>query len=97
MAAEMTAETVHQAATDTLTTRQDVDGILAGLKSLIEGLASSWTGAGATAFQGVIEVWNKEAADLLDTLETIANMLDESATASTETDEADASSFAGLL
>ncbi len=93
----MTAETVHQAAVDSLTAKQDVDGILQGLRSLVDALIDSWKGQGSTAFTGVMEIWDTESKDLMDALENIANMLDDSATASTETDEADASSFQGLL
>jgi WXG100 family type VII secretion target len=93
----MTAETVHQAAVDSLNTKQDVDGILQGLRSLVDALVESWKGQGSTAFNEVMVIWDTESKDLMDALENIANMLDQSATASTETDEADASSFAGLL
>jgi WXG100 family type VII secretion target len=95
--AEMDADTVHQAAVDTFSTKNDVDGILGGLKSLVESLIESWRGAGSTAFGGVMEIWNQESADLMEALQGIGEMLDSSGTAATETDEADAGSFAGLL
>ncbi|WP_344491639.1 WXG100 family type VII secretion target [Glycomyces endophyticus] len=93
----MDADTVHQAAVDTFNTKQDVDGVLADLKSLVESLIESWRGAGSTAFSGVMEVWNTESADLMEALQGIGEMLDSSGTAATETDETDASSFANLL
>ncbi|MCD0445484.1 WXG100 family type VII secretion target [Glycomyces sp. A-F 0318] len=93
----MTADTVHQAAVDTLNAKNDVDGTLAGLKSLVETLADAWKGQGAVAFQNVMEQWNKESADLLEALQNIADMLDTSATATTEQDEESGSDFAGLL
>jgi WXG100 family type VII secretion target len=93
----MTSETVHQAAVDSLTAKQDVDSILQGLRSLVDALIDTWKGQGSTAFTGVMEVWDTESKDLMDALENIANMLDSSATAATETDEGDASNFAGLL
>ncbi|PRY54156.1 WXG100 family type VII secretion target [Glycomyces artemisiae] len=93
----MTTETVQQAAIDTLNTRQDVDGTLSGLKSLCDMLASAWTGSGATAFQAVMADWDKEAQDLLDALENIANMLDASAVATDDQDSESASDFGGLL
>jgi WXG100 family type VII secretion target len=93
----MTADTVHEAATNTLNTKQDVDATLAGLRSLVEMLASAWSGQAAVAFQEVMTTWDKESADLQDALENIANMLDSSATATTEQDEEGHSDFAGML
>lgn len=94
---QMTTETVQQAAVDTLNARQEVDGTLAGLKSLCDMLADAWKGAGAVAFQGVMEQWDKEAQDLLDALENIANMLDASAVATDDQDNESASDFSGML
>ena len=94
---QMTTETVQQAAVDTLNTRQDVQGTLSGLKSLCDMLASAWTGAGAVAFQEVMLQWDQESNELLDALETIAEMLDSSAVATDEQDQESGGDFAGLL
>ena len=93
----MTAETVHQAAVDTLNAKQDVDGTLAGLRSLVDMLASAWEGQAAVAFQEIMTTWDKESADLQDALENIATMLDSSATATEDQDAESQSDFTGLL
>ncbi|MEU6249164.1 WXG100 family type VII secretion target [Glycomyces sp. NPDC047010] len=93
----MTEDTVRDAAVETLNARQDVDGTLASLKSLCDSLAASWQGAGAASFQEVMIVWDKEATDLLEALENIANMLDNSATATADQDQTSSQGFDGLL
>ncbi|WP_194201876.1 WXG100 family type VII secretion target [Glycomyces albidus] len=93
----MTVETVQQAAVDTLNCRQEVDGTLGELRTLCDSLIASWQGAGATAFSETMEIWDREAKDLLDALENIANMLDASATATDEQDATSSQGFEGLL
>lgn len=90
---ELDADTAHQAATDTLNTRESVDGNLSTLRNLMEDLAAAWTGAAGTSLQNTMVTWDQKAALLLDALSDIAENLDASATASTEQDADDASAL----
>ncbi|GAA2169705.1 hypothetical protein GCM10010403_50810 [Glycomyces rutgersensis] len=96
----MDTDTVAQAATDTVNAKLSVDGNLDRLKALCDELASSWTGAGATAFNQVMVQWDTEAAKLLDALQDIADSLDSSAAQQAEQDaesQSDFSAFDGEL
>jgi WXG100 family type VII secretion target len=95
-AVAMTAETVEQAAIDTMNAKLEVDGNLQSLKGLCDNLAASWGGAGAAAFQEVMLVWDQEASDLLEALQNIADMLDASAAATVEQDLDSQNDFASF-
>ena len=90
---ELDADTAHQAATDTLNTRESVDGNLNTLRNLMEDLSQAWTGAAGTSLQNTMTTWDEKAAQLLDALSDIAEALDSSATASTEQDAEDAAAL----
>jgi WXG100 family type VII secretion target len=89
----MDTTTVAQAATDSVNAKLDVDGELQALKALCDDLAAGWTGAGATAFNNVMQTWDAEAAKLLDALQDIADSLDSSAAEQAEMDAESSSDF----
>lgn len=89
----MDAETVAQAAMDTVNAKLTVDGNLDSLKAVCDDLAASWTGQGAGAFQRVMEQWDIQAAKLQDALQDIADQLDSSAAATAEQDYESSSDF----
>lgn len=96
----MDTETVAQGATDTVNAKLSVDGNLDRLKALCDELAASWTGAGATAFNQVMQQWDAESAKLLEALQEIADQLDSSSAAQAEMDadsQSDFSNFDGDL
>ncbi|WP_157930733.1 WXG100 family type VII secretion target [Glycomyces xiaoerkulensis] len=82
----MTPETVAQAATDTINAKWNVDGTLQDLRTVVDEVRASWSGAAAQKFEAVMEDWNKEATDLCTTLEEIAEQLDQSAAQTAEQD-----------
>jgi WXG100 family type VII secretion target len=92
----MDADTVAQAATDTVNAKLSVDGNLDRLKALCDELAASWTGQGATAFANLMLQWDAEAAKLLDALQDIADNLDASAAAQAEMDSESNSEFSAF-
>ncbi|WP_025272710.1 WXG100 family type VII secretion target [Haloglycomyces albus] len=84
----MDEETVHQAAQDTFNTKQTVEGNLGTIKGVVDNVLGSWEGEAAKTFEELMEVWDEEAKDLLEQLETIGQLLDESAYNAAEADAA---------
>ncbi|GLZ81818.1 ESAT-6-like protein [Actinorhabdospora filicis] len=67
--------TIQKASQDVLTTKDNIDGQLSALRSLIAELASGWQGQAAGAFNRVMETYNGEAKTLMDALEAISEQL----------------------
>ena len=79
--------TLHKAATDVRSTRQEVEGDLRRLSSLAEELGSQWRGQAATGFHGLMTRFNEDAQKLQQALGDIADLLDKEANAHQHTDE----------
>ena len=81
------AETLHQAANDVRNTKEDVEGDLNSLQSLIGELESGWTGKAGTSFQGLMNRWNDASGKLLGALGDIGDLLDKGGESHTQSDE----------
>lgn len=71
-------DTINQAATDTQTTKDDIQGKLQTLRGLMEDLAGSWKGAASAKFSQVMQAYDKEGNDIMSALENIAEILKQS-------------------
>lgn len=88
MAFEVDQQTLHAAANDVRSTRQDVDGDLNRLRGVIDQLAGTWRGGAAISFQNLMQRWNEDTRKLLVALDGIGELLDQSGTQHQVTDEA---------
>ena len=88
MAFEVDQQTLHAAANDVRSTRQDVDGDLNRLRGVIDQLAGTWRGGAAISFQNLMQRWNEDTRTLLVALDGIGELLDRSGTQHQVTDEA---------
>lgn len=61
-------------------TRSDVDGDLTRLRGLVDQLAGAWRGQAAVGFQNLMQRWDQDTAKLLQALDNIAELLDQSGT-----------------
>lgn len=75
MAITADVATIQQASQDVLTTKENINGQLNTLGTLIEELRGGWQGAAALAFGGVMEKYQEEATTLLTALEAISEQL----------------------
>jgi WXG100 family type VII secretion target len=77
MAFEVSAASLHTAASDVRSTRSDVDG----------ELAMAWKGGASTGFQNLMLRWNEDTNKLLTAMDNIADLLDKSGTTHQVNDE----------
>jgi early secretory antigenic target protein ESAT-6 len=70
-------ETLHQAAKDVRTARNDVNGDLARLRGVVDDLAVAWAGQASTGFQSLMVRWDADVAKLLRAMDEIADLLDQ--------------------
>ncbi len=70
---------VQAAAQEVRSTRQEVGGDLRTLSGVVGELSGAWKGSASTAYQGVMERWNKDANNLLQSLDLIADLLHKAA------------------
>ncbi|MFG1674034.1 WXG100 family type VII secretion target [Micromonospora sp. NPDC049282] len=87
MAFEVTAASLHTAASDVRSTRSDVDGELKKLWNVVDDLAMAWKGQASTGFQGLMNRWTEDTAKLLTAMDNIADLLDKSGTTHQVNDE----------
>ncbi len=87
MAYEAEVATLHQAASDTRSTRTEIDGDLRKLWGVVDNLAMAWKGAASTGFQDLMQRWNEDNTKLLKALDDIADLLDHTGTATQVNDE----------
>ncbi|MGA3561757.1 WXG100 family type VII secretion target [Melissospora conviva] len=84
---EVDHATLHTAASDVRSTRQDVDGELKKLWNVVDDLALAWKGGASTGFQQLMTRWNEDTAKLLVAMDSIAELLDKSGTTHQVNDE----------
>ena len=71
--------TLHTAANDVRSTRDDIKGDLHKLESLVQqDLGSAWQGVAAGSFQQLMLRWNDDSKTLLKAMDDIADLLDKS-------------------
>jgi WXG100 family type VII secretion target len=71
--------TLHTAANDVRSTRDDIQGDLTKLETLVQqDLASAWQGAAAGSFQQLMQRWSDDSKTLLRAMDDIADLLDKS-------------------
>ena len=87
MAFEVSAASLHTAASDVRSTRSDVDGELKKLWNVVDDLAMAWKGGASTGFQNVMLRWNDDTNKLLTAMDNIADLLDKSGTTHQVNDE----------
>lgn len=87
MAYEAEVATLHQAASDTRSTRTEIDGDLRKLWGVVDNLAMAWKGAASTGFQSLMQRWNEDNTKLLKALDDIADLLDKTGTTTQVNDE----------
>jgi WXG100 family type VII secretion target len=76
---ELDAATLHKAASDVRSTREEVNGDLGRLRDAVDDLAIAWLGDAGTKFQELMQRWNDDVTKLLTAMDDIGNMLDRSA------------------
>jgi WXG100 family type VII secretion target len=79
--------TLHTAAKDVRSTRAEVDGELAKLRSTVEELAAAWQGRAAAGLQQVVTRWDGDVKKLLQAMDQIADLLDKSGNTHQANDE----------
>jgi WXG100 family type VII secretion target len=84
---EVNAATLHGAAKDVRTTRTEVDGELKTLFGVVDDLAVAWAGQASTGFQQLMVRWQQDVTKLLHAMDSIADLLDKSATQHVANDE----------
>jgi ESAT-6 family protein len=73
--------TLHTAASDVRSTRDEIQGDLSRLESLVQqDLAGAWQGSAATSFQQLMQRWHTDSKTLMQAMGDIADLLDKSAT-----------------
>lgn len=87
MAFEVDGATLHQAANDVRSTRSDVDGDLSRLRGMVDQLANAWRGQAGVGFQNLMQRWDQDTAKLLNALDNIGELLDQSGTQHEVNDE----------
>jgi WXG100 family type VII secretion target len=84
---EVNAATLHGAAKDVRATRAEVDGELKTLAGVVDDLAVAWAGQASTGFQQLMGRWQTDVTKLLHAMDSIADLLDKSATEHVANDE----------
>jgi ESAT-6 family protein len=84
---QVEAATLHAAAGNVRSTRQDVDGELRKLLGVVDELSGAWQGQASTGFQNLMQRWNSDSQALLSALGEIADLLDKAGTQHTVNDE----------
>ncbi|MFI2709228.1 WXG100 family type VII secretion target [Micromonospora sp. NPDC018662] len=87
MAFEVSAASLHTAASDVRSTRSDVDGELKKLWNVVDDLAMAWKGQASTGFQSLMTRWTEDTNKLLTAMDNIADLLDKSGTTHQVNDE----------
>ncbi|MGC4768583.1 WXG100 family type VII secretion target [Micromonospora sp. DT44] len=87
MAFEVSAASLHTAASDVRSTRSEVDGELKKLWDVVDDLAMAWKGQASTGFQSLMTRWNEDTVSLLTAMDNIADLLDKSGTTHQVNDE----------
>ncbi len=73
--------TLHTAANDVRSTRDEIQGDLSKLESLVQqDLASAWQGTAAGSFQHLMQRWHDDSKTLMQAMQDIADLLDKSGT-----------------
>jgi WXG100 family type VII secretion target len=75
--------------------KNDITQQLAGLKAAIDNLGGNWQGSASTAYNQLYQQWNTSATSLFQSLEGIANMLKQAATAYEQTETQLQTGFSG--
>ncbi|MGA8112397.1 MAG: WXG100 family type VII secretion target [Actinocatenispora sp.] len=80
--------TLHTAAKDVRSTRDEIQGDLSKLESLVQqDLASAWQGTAAASFQQLMNRWHDDSKTLMQAMADIADLLDKSGTNHEVTDQ----------
>jgi WXG100 family type VII secretion target len=80
--------TLHTAANDVRSTRDEIQGDLNKLESLVQqDLANAWQGTAAKSFHQLMERWHADSKTLMQAMNDIADMLDKSGTQHQTNDE----------
>jgi WXG100 family type VII secretion target len=79
--------TLHAAAADVRSVRQEVDGELGKLRGVVDMLAGAWQGAAGAGFQNLMSRWDGDSRKLMEAMSAISDMLDESGTSHQVTDD----------
>ena len=79
--------TLHAAAADVQSVRQEVDGELGKLRGVVDMLAAAWQGAAGAGFQNLMSRWDADSRRLADAMSAISDMLSESGTSHQVTDD----------
>jgi WXG100 family type VII secretion target len=87
MAFEVDHATLHTAANDVRTTRDEVDGEMKKLWNVVDDLAIAWQGKASTGFQSLMTRWDEDVKQLQKALSDIADLLDKSGTTHQVNDE----------
>jgi len=85
---EVDHASLHTAANDVRSTRDEIQGDLNKLESLVEqDLSSAWQGTAAGSFRQLMHRWNEDSKTLLKAMDDIADLLDKSGTQHQVNDE----------
>ncbi|GAA4217954.1 WXG100 family type VII secretion target [Actinocatenispora rupis] len=80
--------TLHTAANDVRSTRDEIQGDLNKLESLVQqDLESAWKGTAAGSFQTLMQRWHEDSKTLMQAMADIADLLDKSGTQHQQNDE----------
>ena len=87
------AATLHRAAKDVRSTRQQVDAKLKDLSGEVDNLRAGWQGSAAGGFQQLMVRWNEDVRKLLGAMDSIADLLDKSGTTHAANDQEQQEAF----
>jgi WXG100 family type VII secretion target len=86
--------TLHAAANDCRSGVEQVQGEQTKVRNTRDTVAASWQGAASTTFQGVMDAWGADCGKLMEAMNAIADLLDQTATTHRANEEEQDTMFA---
>jgi WXG100 family type VII secretion target len=85
---KVTSEDLATVASQLASGSEEIDGQLARMRGLVQGLvASDWQGAASSAFDSLYQQWSTSAANLREALDGISRLVSNAATAYANTEQ----------
>lgn len=82
----VTPDDINEVAGEVASGASDIEGQRAALLAKIRGLGDSWQGQAAAALQELYERWDRDAQELMETLQEISQAMRQAATRYEETE-----------
>jgi WXG100 family type VII secretion target len=93
---KVTSEQLHSVSSQLSTGKEDVEQQLATMESKVKSLVDAdWSGAASDSFRDLWDKWHSGAGQIRDALQGISDMLNETAKAYQETEDALATQLRG--